>query len=206
MRNLLLPLLLTLTPPLSEGGQAVPAAAPAPAPSPSPEADDPLARFKFGGSVGLSVDRMGGDPVSDAEVVNGVVRAKTTASSRPRVLLEVHRPFITFSNHNRLVKNRGSRSITTVNTAGWGIGPFVAVQSGGNSAIDGLAAGVMFSILRDSDTGADFNIGAGAMLDGKVKYLGDGIVDGKPLPAGETAVRFKEKAGWSFVLLFSVGQ
>jgi hypothetical protein len=89
--------------------------------------------------------------------------------------------------------------------AGWGVGPFAAVQSGGEHAIDGFAAGVMFSILRDTDTGNDFNIGLGMMLDSNVKTLGDGMVANQPLPQGETAVRFKEEARWSFVVLFSLG-
>ena len=173
------------------------------------QADDPLSRFKFGGSIGISVDLSKGEPVEEAQLVNGLVRTTRTATARPRVLLEIHRPFRTFSKHNRAVRARtpGAREVmTTVNTAGWGVGPFVAVQSGGSSVIDGVAAGLMFSILRDANTGGDFNLGVGVMLDEKVKFLGDGVVDGKALPTGETEIRLKEKAAWSVVVVFSIGQ
>jgi hypothetical protein len=185
------------------------------------EDSDPLARFKFGGAIGVSMDLADGDPVNEATVVNGIVRSSQTAAARPRVLLEVHRPFITFHPKPRSVKVRlpemdesgnplkDGKQIVQVGIserAGWAVGPFAAVQSGGNSVVDGFAAGVMFSILRDASTGSDFNIGVGAMLDEKVKFLGDGLVDGQPLPPGETEIRFKEKASWSFVILFSMGQ
>jgi hypothetical protein len=182
------------------------------------EQNDPLARFKFGGAIGVSMDLMSGEPVSEAAVVNGLVRSTRTATARPRVLLEVHRPFITFGPKPRAVRarlpertadgrERGTEQVVGISErAGWAVGPFAAIQSGGSSVVDGFAAGVMVSILRDASTGADFNIGVGAMLDEKVKFLGDGVVDGQPLPPGETEVRFKEKAGWSLVILFSVGQ
>lgn len=53
---------------------------------------------------------------------------------------------------------------------------------------------------EDSD---GFSVGIGALLDGKVKDLGEGFTADAPAPAGETTVRFRTRSRWAFVLVAS---
>jgi hypothetical protein len=48
-----------------------------------------------------------------------------------------------------------------------------------------------------------FNLGIGLVLDPKVQVLGDGIEANKPLPSGETAIRFKKEERLSGAILAS---
>ncbi len=96
--------------------------------------------------------------------------------------------------HYFFVPDRPFLNLTTGN---WGIGPFVAIQAGNESALSGLGFGLMIgfrqpSIHSDLDTNLSWNFGIGAIYDPSVKVLGNGIVADRPLPVGETMLRTTE--------------
>ncbi len=86
-----------------------------------------------------------------------------------------------------------------------GFGPFIAVQSSDKIAIDALALGAMWGFRRDEKASNSLNIGFGLSFDPSVQVLGSGVEEGKPLPAGETAVRFKKEGrfGWALMTSFT---
>lgn len=173
------------------------------------KAPDPLASFKFGAAIGASwYMNDDGPAIQKASLAGGLVRVDESATSTTRLLLELHRPVLTFAKNQKSVSvRRANRGFEVQTVNGIGLGPFVAVQSGANSVVDGIAFGAMVSLLRASGDEAkgDFNIGFGLLLDNKVQTLGDGIVPGMALPEGETEIRYKNASRWSYVLLISVG-
>ncbi|MGQ0546378.1 MAG: hypothetical protein ACT4P3_13745 [Betaproteobacteria bacterium] len=133
----------------------------------------------FGFSFGSS------DAVDDAEVVNGIVRVKSQKKQQPRVLFEFHKYFWCHGDAVEVKK---------------GCGPFVAVAASQDKAVSGIGIGFMYGEKRKPADSDGFSLGVGAILDGKVKDLAEGFRRDQPLPAGETAVRFEEKARWSLLL------
>ena len=59
--------------------------------------------------------------------------------------------------------------------------------------------------FRKNDSDKSLNIGVGYAWDPSVRVLGDGIVEGAPLPAGETQIRYKTTDQKGVMFLFSVG-
>jgi len=87
----------------------------------------------------------------------------------------------------------------------WGWGPFVAIQPGTDETIDAIGLGMMVSFKRKSeaDDSSSWNLGVAAVVDPSVKVLGDGINENRPLPAGETQIRFKETSQWGVLVMTS---
>ena len=85
----------------------------------------------------------------------------------------------------------------------WGIGPFVDIQNGSNEIIEAIGGGVMLGFRRSEMTKDSFNIGVGFVVDPSAKVLGDGIEENKPLPAGETQVRYKKTSQGGILLITS---
>ncbi|MCI5120819.1 MAG: hypothetical protein D3908_06445 [Candidatus Electrothrix sp. AUS4] len=86
----------------------------------------------------------------------------------------------------------------------WGIGPFVALQTGSEDLIEYIGAGIMIGFKRnDASSKESFNIGLGVVVDPSAQILGDGIVENQPLPEGETAVRYKETSQVGLLALVS---
>jgi hypothetical protein len=93
-------------------------------------------------------------------------------------------------------------------------GPFVAIQvGGGTSAVPkatdvatayalGWMVGLRHPNLTTSPT-SSWNLGVGVRVDPNTKLLGDGIVANQPLPAGETAIRYKNEPRFGLMLLSS---
>lgn len=121
--------------------------------------------------------------IDKAEVVNGVVRATDVNNNVPRIVLEAHQFF-------------GFKDFLDPGPVGWG--PFVAIHSGSNEIIHAIGAGLMVGFRTSAILGASgsrrtsFNLGVGYIVDPNTKVLGDGIKENRPLPPGETQVRFKE--------------
>jgi len=178
---------------------------------PAPKKESPvqnLGGLGFGTGLSLTVDLGSEDRVSDAEVVAGIVRVKEVNNARARVMLESHYFFGdvnkkengTLEPYCKISKNRQC-----------GLGFFVAVQPGSNDIIDAIAVGVMVGFARISNgssagkSSSAFNLGIGVVVDPSVKVLGDGIEANKPLPTGETSVRFKtiSQTGLLFLTSFS---
>jgi hypothetical protein len=134
------------------------------------------------------------DPEEKLDGVPGVVRVTRRGKSRPRLLLEAHKfPW---------TKNR-KVSGSSFHAAQFGLGPFVAIQSSESELLESFGLGLMGGVrLGDTDK-TSLNFGIGAMLDPNVQTLGQGIVEGEPLPTGETEVRFNMEAKWRLLILAS---
>jgi hypothetical protein len=163
------------------------------APVLEPPSTSKFAGLNLGIGLSLTIDIGFKGRVKSASVVNGVVRVDSENNDVPRVLLETHYFFLP------------GKDIWGVKQGNWGVGPFLAIQSGSDNVIQSYGMGVMLGFKRtsDKDSSSSFNIGLGAMCDPNVQVLGDGIEENQPLPAGETAVRYKTTSKWGVVLLTS---
>jgi hypothetical protein len=147
--------------------------------------------------VGPSIKFGGPSAVESASLVGPdgakVVRVTEEHSAEPAILFETHYFFTPFEEDGDFNKK-----------ARFGIGPFMAMQFAGDSeVIDGIGAGLMLGWRYDSEASRSFNIGFGGFLDANVKQLGPGVVDGQPLPPGETEIRFIETDEWRWIVTFS---
>ncbi|HEY5897192.1 MAG TPA: hypothetical protein VIV54_06490 [Burkholderiales bacterium] len=132
----------------------------------------------WGLGFGFSFSRR--EAITDATIVNGVVRVSAQQKQQARVLMEFHQ-FLW--GHEKDGGNRG-------------FGPFVAIAAADDKVLSGVGFGLMYGQkLADQKDG--FSVGAGLILDNKVKDLGSGFKKDEPAPNGETAVRFEEKSRWS---------
>jgi len=146
--------------------------------------------IKLGAGLSLTLDTGSHDRVNDAEVVAGVVRVKDEDNARARIMLESHYFFLP------------QRGFFGVSQGDWGVGPFVAIQPGEDDIVEAAALGLMIGFRRPN-TSSSWNIGVGVVFDPDTKTLGDGIRPDQPLPAGETAIRYKERAQKGVVILTS---
>jgi hypothetical protein len=153
---------------------------------------------KFGGielGAGLSFtyDIGKNDRITEAEIVNGIIRVKNSDNSRARIMLESHYFFKPRSKFFGLEKDM------------WGVGPFVAIQPGSEQIIEAIGLGIMFGFRRALDKPESFNLGFGIVIDPNTQILGDGLIANQPLPAGETEIRYKEtsQAGAMAIASFS---
>jgi hypothetical protein len=158
----------------------------------------------FGVGVGLSIDLADGDAVQRAEVIGGKLRVLEQKSYIPRLLLECHYFFLP-----------GSGFFGLVEEGAWGVGPFVAIQSGSNDVIETLGAGLMMGFRRTEmvTKGRDnqveqvrtnsFNVGLGFVLDGKASVLRDGVKENEAPPPGEEGALLKETSRWGLLIAFS---
>lgn len=150
-----------------------------------------FAGLKLGVGLSLTIDFGGIERVSEAEVVNGIVRVTDEDDARARVMLESH---YFFAPTGRFLG---------VNERDWGTGPFVAVQPGTDEIIEAAAMGVMVGFRRPGTIDQSFNIGFGVSVDPNTRVLGSGLRAGEPLPAGETAIRYREESQYGWVILTS---
>ncbi|HTQ79581.1 MAG TPA: hypothetical protein VMM92_06270 [Thermoanaerobaculia bacterium] len=147
--------------------------------------------IQFGVGVGVVSDLQSGKRVDSARVVNGIVRVEETSNAEPRVFLEVH----------NFINDRDK--VTTEDPRLFGHGPWVGIQSSNDQIIDAFAIGWMFGWRRRPQESTSFNLALGLVLDPKVKVLGDGLQENKPLPNGETEIRYKTESRVGAVLLAS---
>ncbi len=171
---------------------------------------------------------VGGTEGDDGAIEGGIVRVDEEADLRPQLFLEMHvflagdkvgcwRDYQKKKAANQMEKARDPAATPSAwckDKAGQGqtpepplrgFGPFVALQSGDNNAIDSLAVGVMWGFRKDPQASASVNVGIGLSFDPSVQVLGDGLKEGKELPSGETAVRFKKEGrfGWALMTSFT---
>ena len=139
--------------------------------------------------VGFGISYAFDDIVSEAEVVDGVIRSTKDETLAARIVLETHR---------YMLCNKGREQAT------FGCGPFGMVATGLEDVLAGVGFGFMFGWKSpDPQKGTGFSLGLGALLDNNVSSLADGFEENAPLPPGETAIRFESKARWSAVLFFT---
>jgi len=159
--------------------------------------------------IALSENIQNRNRVTSASVVSGVVRVSQVADAAAGLVLESHYFFVPTK----------PLPIFGVPAYDWGHGPFVAIvadTSGSNSVISAYALGWMVGLRQPTwdlsdiknpkvtySSTASWNFGVGLRIDPSVQVLGDGIVANRPLPAGETAVRFKNVAGYGVMLISS---
>ncbi|WP_109356537.1 hypothetical protein [Sphingorhabdus sp. EL138] len=154
--------------------------------------------IEFGAGIGFSYDLGSNDRVSEAELVNGVVRIKKSDNVQARLMLESHY-FFTPKFDLFSLKNSGQSSDDNM----WGFGPFVAIQPGGDNLIEAVGGGLMFGFRRSKKSTESFNLGFGVLYDINSKTLGDGILPNEPLPMGETEIRFREQEQSGFLIMSS---
>jgi len=145
--------------------------------------------FSFGVGVGISYSE--DEIVSEADLGSGNVIIPTKSSRElPRVILESH--------------YYGWCHRPECNAAKFGVGPYFGIVAKSDKLISAFSMGVMVGWKDATPTDRDgFSIGFGVLLDDEIKSLADGFEPGKPLPAGETAIRFEEKPRWSAILFFT---
>ena len=122
------------------------------------------------------------DAIDDAEIVNGIVRARSEKRQQPRVVIEFHK--FLWCNKKGAIGTRGC-------------GPFDAVAASQSKVLSGVGMGIIYGWKAKPTESDGFSVGIGAILDGGVKDLGDGFRVNEPPPAGETQVRYSEKARWA---------
>lgn len=143
----------------------------------------------FGVGVGVSFSE--DEIVSEAELSpDNLVVATKTESQLPRVVFESH--YYGFCHSGKC------------NAGVFGIGPYFAIVAKSEKLISAFSAGVMFGWRSSKpEASAGFSVGVGALLDSEVKSLASGFQAGKPLPEGETQIRFEEKSRWSALIFFT---
>jgi len=139
--------------------------------------------------VGFGVSFYDNEIVDDADIVSGVVVAKSKKKEEARVLLEFH---------TLLACNDKGRS------ADFGCGPFVALAAKDDDVLGGVGLGWLWS-WRDktSKDGSGFSVGIGAIVDNDVKDLAKGFKVGSAPPVGETSIRYTDETKTSYLLFVS---
>ena len=132
-----------------------------------------------------------------ARDVNGVIRVDDDSNVFPRFVLESHY-FFEGSWICSIMMDKKEDANSRC-----GVGPFVALETGNGSIINGVGAGIMHGFRYDNKSKSSWNIGIGAFIEPRVKVLGDGFSKNQPLPAGESSVRFKDSSLWSLMMLLS---
>lgn len=124
--------------------------------------------------------------VKNARVVGGVVRIEEESKAQLGFMLEAHKFTSTDPNKKRVG------------------GPFVGLVMGGEGGIETGILGYMWG-FRQPNTTQSLNIGLGLSISPKVQMLGDGIINGEPLPKGETEVRYKSTTKYGLAISVSFG-
>jgi hypothetical protein len=150
------------------------------------ESESEFLGLKWG--IGLGLSRAWASTVDEAEVSGGIVRATSERSELPRVVLEYHK---------YLWCNKGGRVGTR------GCGPFVAAAATDKKFLSGVGLGLMYGVKARAEESEGFSVGLGAILDGSVKSLGEGVVVNAAPPSGESAVRYETRGRWATLLFVS---
>jgi hypothetical protein len=158
--------------------------------------DAEFAGLNFGVGISSTFDLGENDRVTEAELVAGLVRVTNEDNVRARIMLESHYFFAPDDDLLGIANNTGAGKE-------WGIGPFVALQPGTDEIIEAIGMGVMVGFKRSRDSSNSFNIGVGIVYDPNTKTLGPDIINGQPLPPGETEIRFLEQDQVGLLVLSS---
>jgi hypothetical protein len=159
-----------------------------------------FAGFQLGVGLSLTIDSGSEDRITNAQVVNGIVRVDNEDNAIARIMLETHY-FFTPSGCLFALKT-ANEACALLSENEWGWGPFVAIQPGEGEIVDAIGLGLMLGFRREGREDS-FNLGLGYVVDPNSRVLGDGITVNQPLPLGETEIRFKEKEQWGWVIITS---
>jgi hypothetical protein len=153
--------------------------------------------------------------VEEAEVVSNVVRVSRDHDVQFGPILELHKFVWALKSQavarladlhflGRTVPDT-CRSLAVVRKVPIvGLGPFVGLRVGGDDVVETFAVGAMF-LFRTPESDKSLNLAVAYAIDPSVRTLGDGIEEGKPLPEGETQIRYRTTHQEGLVVLFSVG-
>jgi hypothetical protein len=150
--------------------------------------------IEFGVGISFTLDVGTSDRVTNASVVDGVIRVDDEDNGRARIMLESHYFFT----------SKG-RTFLGVQPGDWGAGPFVALQPGTDDIIEAIALGGMIGFRRPNGGSESFNLGLGVVIDPNTRILGEGLVANQPLPGGETEIRYKQEMQTGLLVLASFG-
>jgi hypothetical protein len=178
--------------------------APPPTDAPAP-AKQNFGGLSLGVGLGLTVNADKVSRITSASPVNGIVRVTGTSDAVAGIVLESHYFFVP------------NRTLATIPPGAWGHGPFVAIVAGssGSNVISAYALGWMIGLREPTWTysssggwkatygSSSWNFGLGVRVDPSVQVLGDGVFANLPLPAGETAVRFKNVPSYGLIMVSS---
>jgi hypothetical protein len=189
------------------------------------EATKDFLGLKWGLGIGVIGGVGGSTAVEKASLVGTekVVRVDEEGDMRPQMFLEMHvflgggrgkvkgwREYEQKKAQYKMAQANGEQGQTPPKAQEYsaplrGVGPFIALQGGDKDVINALAVGVMWGFRRDPEKSNSVNVGIGISFDPSVQVLGDGVKEGKPLPAGESAVRFKKEGqfGWAVMASFT---
>lgn len=169
----------------------------------------------FGGGYGAVFD-FGDSRVKEAEVIGGFVRVKDDDDLQFGPILELHK-FIKAFKSDQLVKVGNDWVLVEempdacVPTGGvvktvplWSMGPFVTLRLGSDEIVQSFGGGLIFG-FREAENDTSLNLGLALVWDPRVQVLGDGIEANKPLPDGETDIRYRTTNQMGILLMFSVG-
>ncbi len=171
-----------------------------------------FAGLKLGVGISFTLDIGKLDRISDAQVVDGVVRVTDQNNGRARIMLESHyffTPCGDFLGIDGLAQNldqtleNGKCDSADARRARWGWGPFVAIQPGSGEIIDAVGMGIMVGFRRDEKSTQSFNLGFGIVIDPNTRVLGDGFLANQPPPGKETEVRYRETLQTGVLILTS---
>jgi hypothetical protein len=149
----------------------------------------------------VNLDGGGHKPVKTASVINGVVRVDEEEDVKYGLGIEVHK-MVWGTEWTR----KNDLSYTSLS-----LGPYVAILPSANEPVDAIGVGLLCSLfsrdVRDEKAPFALNLGIGFYVDPSTRILADGFKDGKPLPEGETDVRFRSvlQSGVEAVISFSYG-
>jgi hypothetical protein len=148
--------------------------------------------------LGVASDLDSGSRVDKASVVNGVVRVEEKSNTQTRIFLEIHMFGLGYLAKHKSFEELEKKPL-------FGQGPWVGIQSSKDDVLDSFGLGWMWGWRKEVTDANSFNLGIGLVLDPKVQVLGDGIEANRPLPTGETAIRFKKESRISGAILVSFG-
>lgn len=170
----------------------------------------------FGGGYG-GVFGLGDSRIQEAEVIGGIVRVKDDDDVQFGPVLELHK-FIKPLKSEQLVKVGNDWVLAEDMPDGcvptgavvktvplWSMGPFVALRLGSDETIiQSFGGGLVFG-FREAENDTSLNLGLAFVWDPSVQVLGDGIEANKPLPSGETEIRYRTTNKVGILAMFSVG-
>jgi len=184
------------------------------------EATNDFLGLEWGAGIGV-IGGFGGDhAVEKASIVNEIVRVEEEGDLRPQVFLEMHvflggfgkedkvknwRSYQRDKAKYRMDKARGGDGVwpTMAEPPLMGFGPFIALQSGDNEAIDALTLGVMWGFRKDPKNSASLNVGIGLSFDPSVQVLGGGLKDGQRTDETEMRLKKEGQFGWALMASFT---
>lgn len=139
------------------------------------------------------------DRVSEAEIREGVVRAKAEDDAVVSLGLQASFPVVHRSVYRRRKQTNGSRA-EYEKVFEWGVGPYVGVSSSTTEVIDALGIGLQYSAKRYF---GGVVLGCGFTIDPDAKFLADDFVDGEAVGEGVQSVQFKKKPAYGFQMMIS---